>query len=115
MIKKASILQKRALNFSVRIVRIYNYFSYEKKDCTLLRNFLSSGTSIGANVQEGLKEKEDINFILKLYTSFEKAEETRYWINLLASTNYLSIPIKESLLNELEYLIRGIKTVMRRV
>ena len=43
------VLQKSKA-FAVRIIRLYQYLSEEKKEKVLSRQVLRSGTSVGANV-----------------------------------------------------------------
>ncbi len=46
-----SPVQERSYAFAIRVVRLYQYLSSEKKEFTLSKQLLRSGTSIGANVE----------------------------------------------------------------
>jgi four helix bundle protein len=49
---KDNIIQDKRYAFALRIVKLYLYLNNEKKEYTLSKQILRSGTSIGANVEE---------------------------------------------------------------
>ena len=51
---KKNLIQEKSFEFAVSIVNIYKYLSQEKKEFILSKQLLKSGTSIGANVEEGI-------------------------------------------------------------
>ncbi len=119
MSKRESIVYQKSFKFSIRIVNLYKYLCDEKREYVLSKQVLRSGTSIGANVREGLEGQSDRDFISKFSISLKEAVETEYWIDLLAATDYLSGKMKDSLLDELEEIIKiltsAIKTVKSRL
>lgn len=119
MRKEKSAAYQKSFNFSIRVVNLYKYLCDEKKEYVLSKQLLRSGTSIGANIREGLEGQSDRDFISKFSISLKEAVETEYWIDLLAATDYLSSKMKESLLSELEEIIKiltsSIKTVKKRL
>ena len=50
--------------FAIRIIRVYQFLQNEKKEYTLSKQLLRSGTSIGANVKEAIRgfSKKDFRF-----------------------------------------------------
>ena len=50
---KADIWE-RTFEFSVQIIELYKYLREDKREFTLGKQLLRSGTSIGANVEEAL-------------------------------------------------------------
>jgi hypothetical protein len=52
--KSKNPLQDKSFAFAVRIVRLYQHLTQEKKEFVLSKQLLRSGTSIGANVEEGI-------------------------------------------------------------
>lgn len=57
----------KSFDFSVRIVKLYQYLCSEKKEFVLSKQILRSGTSVGANIEEAIggytKKILDINFL----------------------------------------------------
>lgn len=47
-----NIIAGRSYAFAIRIVRLYNHLSKEKKEFVLSKQLLRSGTAIGALVKE---------------------------------------------------------------
>ena len=75
------VLQKSKA-FAVRIVRLYQYLTDEKKEKVLSRQVLRSGTSIGANIKESIRAQSTADFLSKMQISLKEASETEYWLEL---------------------------------
>jgi len=50
--------------FAIRIIRLYQFLQSEKKEYTLSKQLLRSGTSIGANVKEAIRGFSKKTFVL---------------------------------------------------
>ena len=87
--KDNPILDK-SMDFSVRIVKLNQYLSNEKKEYVMSRQLLRSGTSIGANAHEAHNAQSEKDFIAKMHVALKEATETEYWLNLFVRTNYLT-------------------------
>ena len=72
------------------------------------KKMLRSGTSIGANIHEGLYAQSKADFVSKLSISLKEANETSYWLILLKKTDYLTLEAYNSLKSDLDELIRMI-------
>ena len=51
-----SLVYEEAYKFAIRIVNAYKYLKEDKKEFILSKQLLRSGTSIGANIAEALKD-----------------------------------------------------------
>ena len=99
-------IDKRTKLFAIRIVKLYQYLVEERHEKVLSKQVLRSGTSVGANVAEGLFGASRADFINKYIIALKEANETRYWLELLVETKYLpSNDATDSLLNECESII----------
>ena len=103
---KENILLEKSFAFAIRVVKAYKYLAEEKKEFVLSKQFLRSGTSIGSNSEEAIGGQSKADFISKLSIAYKEARETKYWIRLLAATNYFDKAQSESLLNDVEELLR---------
>ena len=81
----------KSFGFAVRIVNLYKHLCEEKKEYTLSRQMLRSGTSIGANIAEAQNAQSRADFVSKINIALKEASETKYWIRLLHATDYLSV------------------------
>lgn len=80
----------KSFQFAVRIVKLCKHLRETKKEYTLSKQLLRSGTSIGANVAESQQAQSRPDFISKLNIALKEAVETNYWLRLLQAANYLS-------------------------
>lgn len=104
--KSESILTVKSKAFAVRIVSLYKYIKTNYNENILSKQLLRSGTSIGANISESTYAQSSADFITKLYIALKEASETKYWIELLSDTNYITKDMKETFLKECEEIIR---------
>ena len=86
---KYSILREKSKAFAIRIIRMCQWLTKDKKEFILCKQCLRSGTSIGANITEGLNAQSASDFLAKLYISLKEANETNYWLELLYETEYI--------------------------
>ena len=77
-------------SFAIRIIRLYKYLSDIKKEFVLSKQILRSGTSIGANISESVFAQSRMDFVSKMSISLKEASETKYWLDLLYETEYIS-------------------------
>jgi four helix bundle protein len=103
---KYNILQEKTFAFAIRIVNFYKYLIEEKKEFVLSKQVLRSGTSIGANTEEGIGGQSDRDFLTKLSIAYKEARETVYWLKLLLATNYLNKEQADSLLQDADELCK---------
>ena len=95
-----NVLLDKTLEFSIRIVRSYQYLTREKNEEIMAKQLLRSGTSIGANAHEAVYGTSKQDFIAKLHIALKEASETEYWLILLTRTEYLTTIQSESLMSD---------------
>jgi four helix bundle protein len=104
----------RGFRFSCAIVRLYTKLA-KLPDVPpyLARQVLSSGTSIGANLEEakGAQTRRDV--AAKFSIALKEARETAYWLRLLKATALAPDELLQPLLMEAAELV-AILTVSRR-
>ncbi len=104
--KTNNVIQEKSFAFAIRIVNAYKFLTTEKKEFVLSKQMLRSGTSIGANVEEAIGGQSKADFISKLSIAYKKARETLYWIKLLKATEYLTVEMADTLINDAEEICR---------
>ncbi len=85
-----NIIETKSFDFAVRIVKLYQFLTSEKKEYVLSKQLLRSGTSIGANVSEAERAQSQADFYAKTSIALKEANETEYWLRLLYKTDYLT-------------------------
>ena len=101
-----NILIDKSTDFGVRIVRCHQFLSKEKKEYVLSKQIYRSGTSVGANIHEGVFAQSKADFISKLSIALKEAGETAYWLKLLCRSDYLDERLFTSLYEDCEELIK---------
>ena len=111
--EKDNIIRSKSFDFSVRIVNLYKVLYYERNEKKLSKQLLRSGTSIGANIEEGIAAFSKKEFIFKLQISYKEANESFYWIKLLYRTNYINDVEFESLKLNVEEIIKLLTSIIK--
>ena len=111
--KSENVIQVKSYAFAVRIVKLYQHLSAEKKEFVLSKQVLRCGTSIGANVEESIGGQSRADFISKLSIAYKEARETSYWLRLLKDTDYLTESQFDSIHADAEELCRIIAAIQK--
>lgn len=111
--KSKSIIGEKSYEFAIRVVNFYKYLGNEKKEFILSKQVLRSGTSIGANVQEGLGAFSRKEFIHKMQLSYKESRETIYWIKLLRDTKYITKKQAEDLLDDATEISKILTSILK--
>ena len=109
-----NVIEIKSFDFAVRIVRLYQYLSNEKKEFVMSKQLLRCGTSIGANVAEAQRGQSRADFNAKMNIALKEASETHYWLRLLHRTEYLSDPEFQSILSDAEEILKLLKAICRK-
>ena len=83
-------IQDKSFKFAIRIVNLYKMLCTDRKEYVLSKHLLRSGTSIGANITEAQQAQSKADFRSKLNIALKETSETKYWLRLLAATDYLT-------------------------
>ena len=111
--KEDNIIGDKTVKFAIRIVRCYQYLQEERKEFVMSKQLLRSGTSIGANVREGMYAQSHPDFISKMGIALKEAEETDYWLYLLVETEYLEEKLYHSLKNDVHEIIKLLMSIIK--
>jgi len=85
-----NVIKRKSRDFAIDIVRTYQWLGEERHEYIMSKQLLRSGTSIGANVAEGVRGQSKADFYAKMSISLKEASETSFWIDILHATDYLS-------------------------
>jgi len=89
--KKTWDLRKRTKTFALDIIRLYGDMPARIESQVIGKQFLRSGTSVGAQYREACRAKSAADFVSKMEGSLQELEETRYWLELV-----LEVPLVTS-------------------
>lgn len=81
-------ITERTFKFAVDIVHLASAVNGTNTvRQVLLKQIVRSGTSIGANIEEGQAAESKADFRHKYGIALKETRETRYWLALLDATN----------------------------
>lgn len=87
-------IQERSKKFAIRIIIAYTEINkklhFNDAVAVISKQFLRSGTSIGANCAEAKSAQSTADFISKYSIALKEAQETKYWIEIMIESN--SVP-----------------------
>ena len=110
-----NIILSKTYKFALRIIELYKYLCEEKKEYTLSKQILRSGTSIGANSEEAAGSISKKDFRAKFFIAYKEARETHYWIRLLKDSGFLEPKLANSLLNDTNEILKIIGAILKTV
>ena len=115
---KYAPLQERTRRFALRAVRLVQSLPNDEVTKVLSRQSLRSATSVGANYRAARRGRSTAEFVAKLGIVEEEADETTYWLELLADAGSVKPQSIEDLIREaneiLAIIVTSIKTARLR-
>jgi four helix bundle protein len=93
-------LRDRTKRFANRIIRLFQALPSKPEAQVIGRQLLRAGTSVGANYRAACRARSRPDFISKLGIVVEEADETIYWLELLAENGIMPKRRLEGLLKE---------------
>jgi four helix bundle protein len=111
-------LKQRTKEFALRIIELVESLPRGKITDVIGKQLLRSGTSVGANYRSACRAKSTADFISKMGTVEEEADESIYWMELLIESGLISKDEVDGLLDEADQIVAiivsSIKTARRR-
>lgn len=108
-------LPARTFEFAKRIVKLCQVLDKDPGvGRTLGRQRIRSGTSIGANVEEGQASQSRADFCSRYSIACKEARETHYWLRLLAETEMLKSEQLAPITQECNELIAILTSIVKK-
>ena len=87
---KENVVREKSMLFAIRIVNLYKYLCKDRNEYVMAKQVLRAGTSIGANMAEAECSISRKDFLAKVYIAFKECAETKYWLELLKRTEFIT-------------------------
>jgi four helix bundle protein len=111
--KTHNILSEKSFAFAVKTVNLYKFLTESKREYVISKQFLRSGTSIGAMNREAQHAESKADFIHKLSIALKEANESEYWLLLLKETNFLNPSEFDPVHKDCTELLRLITSILK--
>jgi len=79
-------VREKSYQFALTVIKLYSRIQ-EHNEYVISKQLLRSGTSIGANVEEGIAAESRRDFVHKMALASKEARETVYWLRLLSDSD----------------------------
>ena len=99
-------LKERTMNFAVRVLKMADALPKTVAGRTVANQVARSGCSVAANYRAALRGKSRADFINKITTALEEADETGFWIELTTRASLLPATRIKDLSTEAEELAK---------
>ena len=86
---KANVLKDKSFLFAIRIINLSKFLINEHKEYILSKQIVKSGTAVGALIRESEHAESTKDFIYKFSIALKESNESLYWLDLLAATDFL--------------------------
>jgi four helix bundle protein len=104
-LSQAEQLRERTKQFAIRVVRLFRSLPKGEEARIIGRQVLRSGTSVAANYRAVCRARSKAEFVAKIGTVVEEADETVFWLELLVETAIVSKGRMDGLLKEANALL----------
>lgn len=99
-------LKTRTKGFALRIVKLFGHLKTTSEEARIIgRQLLRSGTSVAANHRAMCRARSKAEFIAKVGIVVEEADETVFWLEMLADGQLVDRNRIEPLLSEARELL----------
>jgi four helix bundle protein len=118
MSAKHDNLKDRTKDFALRIIQLVEALPKGRTADVIGKQLLRSGTSVGANYRAACRAKSTADFIAKMGTVEEEADESIFWMELLIESKLIEKDLLLDLMKEsdeiLSIIVSSIKTARRK-
>jgi four helix bundle protein len=110
---RENAVKTKSFAFALRVVKLFQFLSEQKREFVLSKQLLRSGTAIGALVREAEQAESKPDFIHKMAIALKEANETEYWLDLLHQSGYLDAAGHASITADLTELLKLLTAIIK--
>ena len=98
-------MKQRTKKFGLRIIKLVEALPKTQTAYVIGKQILRSGTSIGANYYAACRGRSKADFASKIGIALEEADETLYWLEMIAEAGLMPMNRLEDLITEANELV----------
>ena len=102
----AEELKQRTKLFALRVLKLTNALPNTIQGRAVAGQLVRAGTSVGSNYRSACRGRSTAEFIAKLGTVEEEADESAFWLELIIEGSLLKANLVQPLLDEANELTR---------
>ncbi|MFW6132459.1 MAG: four helix bundle protein [Planctomycetota bacterium] len=104
-IRAAEAMRQRTRQFALRVLHVSEALPRKRTADVMGRQLLRAGTGVGANYRAACRAKSRADFVAKMGIVEEEADETAYWMELIAEAKLLPPKRLEPLITEANEIV----------
>lgn len=116
---KSTLSEEKSFLFAACVIKLSKYLTIKHREYVLSKQILRGGTSMGALIRESKYAQSKADFLHKQMIALKEANETDYWLELLKSSEYISVKmyhsLKPDIVELLKLLIASTKTIKNKI
>jgi four helix bundle protein len=97
-------LRTRTKSFALRVVKVYRSLPRTADAQVMGKQLLRCGTSVAANYRASCRARSRAEFAARIGVVVEEADETGFWLEMLADAGIVSMALLKELLQEAKEL-----------
>jgi len=98
-------LKARTKHFGLETIRFIQTLPKNETSFVIRRQLLRCATSVGANYRAACRGRSKAEFIAKLGTTIEEADESVYWLEMLIDAQVINAEKAAALIDEANQLV----------
>jgi len=99
------VLKQRTKRFGLRVMQLVDALPRTASGRAIASQLIRSGTSVGANYRSACRGRSEAEFVAKLGTVVEEADESAFWMELIVEGKLLEANLVTALLAEAGELV----------
>ena len=95
----------RTKSFALRIIKLVEALPSNRTSDVIGRQLVRSGTSVGANYRAACRAKSIADFVAKMGTVEEEADESSFWLEVIIESGLMKEEMVKDLMNEADQIV----------
>ncbi len=98
-------MKQRTKDFAKSIIIFCRQIPKTEEGALIRKQLFLSGTSVGANYRAACRGRSKADFVAKLGTVLEEADESLFWLEILTEIKIVTLDVARTLLKEANELV----------
>jgi four helix bundle protein len=111
----SKVLEKRTKDFAIRAIRLSVLIPNTIEGKIIRNQMTKAGTSIGANYREANRARSKADFKNKINICESEANETCYWLEIIAELKWCEIQESEAMQKETKELLAIFTSIIKSI
>jgi four helix bundle protein len=113
-------IQNRTKKMALEIIKLSEHLPNKSVGWTFSNQIIRSATSVAANYRAVCRAKSDKDFISKMETVIEEADETLFWLEMIEESKIINhqseiLNLKSEVNELISIFVASVKTVKNRL